>query len=65
MVNRQSELIQELIVENEKLKQENEFILHQWKIEDEVCCGMFAKYIQIMVVMGIALIVSIAYNIWG
>lgn len=58
MVDRQSELIKDLIVENERLRQENRFL-------DEVGEYGFAKFIQVIVCMGVALVISLAYNIWG
>lgn len=58
MADRQSELIKDLIVENERLRRENEFL-------DSVGEYGFAKFLQIVVCMAVALVISIAFNIWG
>lgn len=58
MANKQSEMIKELIKENERLRRENYLL-------EEVGEYGFAKFLQITVVLSIALIISIAFNIWG
>lgn len=58
MADRQSELIKDLIVENARLRKENELL-------EEVGCYGFEKFIQVTVVMGICLVISVAFNVWG
>lgn len=64
VTDKQRELIQDLIVENELLRADNEWLLNRGCEEQEVSYEVFTIMLQVCVVLAVALIVCIAIIIF-